>query len=94
VLPVIYGTTATLVAYIPYFRPEIISKPWWFYFVLPYAIVAPFGALGAIFDCLRKKQKRWKHIAIIILVPLGFAWYYFGRHDIGSDPDDSLVAHS
>jgi hypothetical protein len=45
-----------------------------------YAFIAPVGGFWAIYQSIRYEEHPWKCMAIVVLVPFGFVWYYFEKH--------------
>ena len=62
--------------------------------LIPFCVVAPAGGWWAIYQCIRREQHPVKYLAIVILVPLGFVWYYFGRYRRSCGQSDSVAAAS
>jgi hypothetical protein len=48
--------------------------------VTPACILAPVGGWWAVYQCIRYEKQPWKYVALVVLIPLGFVWYYFERY--------------
>jgi hypothetical protein len=83
-LPITYGLMATVLLYAVVLNPAVgvEAKRLAIGFVAPFCVVAPFGGWWAIFQCFRHERNPWPYAAILILIPLGFLWYYFERYRI------------
>lgn len=80
-LPIIYGSAATIALSAVFFKPGIVSNRFLFHFVTPYCIVQPIGGWWVIYQCVRYERRPWRYVAIV-LVPAGFFWYFFERYSI------------
>jgi hypothetical protein len=48
--------------------------------IIIYGLVAPLGGLWAIYQSIRYETHPWKYVAVVVVVPFGFVWYYFERY--------------
>lgn len=63
-----------------WFNPASIKDQLFFPVVIIFGIIAPVGGLWGIYQSIRYEKSPWKYVAIIVLVPFGFVWYYFERY--------------
>jgi len=81
VIPIVYGAAVELSFFIAIFGPmPPPHQKLLLAFLVPACVVAPIGGWWALYQCVRHEQRPLKYIAIIVLVPFGFAWYYFERY--------------
>ena len=48
--------------------------------LLVYGVIAPIGGLWAIYQSIRYEAHPWGCVAVVVLVPFGFVWYYFEKY--------------
>ena len=56
------------------------QHPLLFVIVVPFCIAAPVGGWWAVYQCIRHEVHPIRFIVIVLVVPLGFTWYYFERY--------------
>jgi hypothetical protein len=80
-IPVAFGAVVEVMFSVPFVDAGMINRHREILFVLiPFCIIAPLGGWWAVHQCIRRETHPAKYLAIVILVPLGFTWYYFERH--------------
>ena len=62
-------------------KPTVFMKDRVFFpLLIIYGLIAPIGGLWAIYQSIRYEKHPWKCVAIVVLVPFGFLWYYFEKY--------------
>jgi hypothetical protein len=61
-------------------KPSALAGQFFFPILITFGLVAPIGALWAVYQAIRHEKDHLKCIAIILLIPFGFLWYYFERY--------------
>ena len=92
-IPVAYGITVFVLLLSPLVDPELLLNhgALLFPFVIPACIVSPFGGFWAVYQCVRYERNLARYLAIVVLVPLGFTWYYFERYRFRCSDFDRLA---
>jgi hypothetical protein len=92
VAPRIYWTRGRLVWLVPILIASAVFLAIWLYptaftkdrvffpFFIIYGLIAPVGGFWAIHESIRHEKHPWRCVAIVVLVPFGFIWYYFEKY--------------
>src|SRR5579872_663135 len=79
--PVLLGAVTEFVFFLGFVNHDVINRHREILIVLvPFCVVAPVGGWWAIYQCIRHEKHPARYVATIVLVPLGFIWYYFERY--------------
>jgi hypothetical protein len=80
-VPVALGLVLEIAFFVPLVGPDTLNRHRFLLaFVVPFCFVAPLGGWWAIYQCIRNEKHPARYIAVVVLVPLGFSWYYFERY--------------
>jgi hypothetical protein len=80
-LPIMLGSVIELAFLVPFVTPDLLNHHRALLFlVVPFCVIAPLGGWWAIYQCIRHEEQPARYIAVVVLVPLGFLWYYFERY--------------
>jgi hypothetical protein len=63
-----------------WFKPSALKDQLFFPVLIAFGLIAPIGGLWAIYQSIRYENSPLKYVAIVVLIPFGFLWYYFERY--------------
>ena len=75
-VPVVYGSVIVLGSFAGLF----VHNPKLIWFAVPVAVVAPIGGWWGVYQCIRYEKHPRNYLLVILLIPLGFLWYYQKRY--------------
>lgn len=81
-VPVVLGGILEITFFVVPFVPrEMTNQHKEILWVLvPFCFIAPIGGWWAVYQCVRYEERPAKYILLVMIIPLGFIWYYFERH--------------
>jgi hypothetical protein len=80
-VPVSIGALIEIAFLVPFINADGLNRHREILVILvPFCFIAPVGGWWAIYQCIRNEQHPARYIAVVVLVPLGFIWYYFERY--------------
>jgi len=80
-IPVAFGLMMEIVFFVPFVSAEFLNHHRsLLILIVPFCLVAPLGGWWAVYQCIRHEDHPLRYIVIVVLVPLGFSWYYFERY--------------
>jgi hypothetical protein len=80
-IPIALGLVFEVAFCIPFVSPDTLNHHRLLLaFIVPFFFIAPLGGWWAIYQCVRYEKQSGRYIAVVVLVPLGFVWYYFERY--------------
>lgn len=80
-IPVFVGTLVEILLLTSFIDVSMLNQHHELFFVIaPFSVIAPIGGWWAVYQCLRYEDKPAKFILVVVILPLGFTWYYFERY--------------
>jgi hypothetical protein len=80
-LPIIVGFVFELAFLGLFISPETLNQHrFLLVFVVPFCVIAPIGGWWAVYQCIRHERHPLRYVLLVIIIPLGFTWYYFERY--------------
>jgi len=80
-IPVAFGLIVEIAFFVPFVSADFLNHHRsLLILVVPFCLAAPLGGWWAVYQCIRHEEHPLRYIVIVILVPLGFSWYYFERY--------------